>query len=98
MLRASLYCFTIERIKTLYATITEGKTGWTTQSTLYRACRSIVQVQGGAVIRTEENGLVAFWCDWDKKIKPGFGATSSERQAVEDYHLTDCYPVMNYTA
>lgn len=62
-------------------TITQDETGQIgTASTLYQACKKIVNVHGGNVIYGCR--LVAFWCSYDKKVKAGFGALPDERTQI----------------
>ncbi len=47
---------------------------------LYTACKAIVGVDGGNVLRTDGKALVAFWDG--ASIRAGFGATETERNQI----------------
>ena len=69
----------------MYRIITEGQKKAFTASTLYAGCKSLINLKGGALIN--DGALVAFWCAWDCRVKAGFKATETERQAINDYGL-----------
>jgi len=52
-------------------------------------CRNIQGVPGGIVVARSGGKwrLVCFWCEHDKKVKAGFGATDQERTAVANFGL-----------
>ena len=57
---------------------------------LYKACRSIRNITGGLVLdgsKYRKNRLVAFWCDYDKRVKAGFGASDYEKDCIWNYFL-----------
>ncbi len=53
-----------------------------TAETLYTACKAIAGMPGGNVYR--DRLLVAFWNGHTQRVCPGFGATTSEREAIEN--------------
>lgn len=55
----------------------------------YSACKAIVGVDGGIVISlyAPRGSITAFWDSFEKKVKPGFGATEMEREAIIDFRL-----------
>lgn len=62
-----------------------GKTG--ERESLYEACTDIVEVRGGIVLRATNDELIAFWCGWKNEVRAGYGATTTERESIEEYKL-----------
>ena len=65
---------------------TKGKTAEV--DTLYVGCREIAEAGFDNVIARDhgrKTRLVAFYCKWENRVKPGFGATNYEREAITDY-------------
>jgi hypothetical protein len=54
---------------------------------LYTACEAIQGKSGGLVLTNRDNKLVAFWCDYHKRVKAGFGSTPYESDKIWNYYL-----------
>lgn len=65
----------------MFKTTTDDSGEFGTADTLYLACKAIVSKTGGNVI--QDGRLIAFWDVGAQRVKPGFGATESERAQIE---------------
>ena len=74
-----------------YFSVIQGKETRHELCELYAACKQIANQPDAVVIcakqKKPKSRLVAFWCGWEHKVKPGFGATRIEREAITDYRL-----------
>jgi hypothetical protein len=72
-----------------YKTAIERKGITSKDNTLYAACKTIQGVSGGIVLEYSKyrNRLVAFWCDYEKRVKAGFGANDYEKSQIWNYFL-----------
>ena len=52
---------------------------------LYAACLKTVGINGGVVLC--EGRLVAFYCSYSSMVKPGFEATETEKNKINNFAL-----------
>lgn len=44
------------------------------------SCLKIVNLRGGIIV--DNRGLIAFWCDFEHKIKSGYAANDYEKRQI----------------
>jgi len=57
------------------------------EAEFYAACKDIQGEKNGCVFAQRDNRLIAFWDDWSKQVKPGFGAYLYEKGIICSYSL-----------